>query len=156
MFSQTIEYALRAVVALASGDGSPMTTKDIARTMKIPQSYLSKVLQALVKAGVVSSTRGLKGGFVLARPARDLNMLQVMEAVSPIQRIETCPLDRASHSATLCPLHRRLDQAMAQVQEAFGRTTLAEVISEENPCPILQEQLASLKAGRPGPLQTLD
>lgn len=153
MFSQTIEYALRAVVALASGDGSPLTTREIARTMKIPPSYLSKVLQALVRAGVVTSTRGLRGGFVLAVPASELSLLAVMNAVSPLRRIESCPLDLHSHSTALCPLHRRLDQAMAQVQEAFGRTTLAEVISEDNPCPTLQQQLSVLKTrgeGRPG------
>ncbi|MFH2051926.1 MAG: Rrf2 family transcriptional regulator [bacterium] len=146
MFSQTIEYALRAMVALASGDGSPMTTKQIAQAMKIPQSYLSKVLQSLVKARLVHSTRGLKGGFVLVGSPEDMRLLDVINAVSPIQRITSCPLDLASHSSELCPLHRRLDEAMSHVEHAFGSTTLAEVITEENPCPTLQKQLAALKS----------
>ena len=145
MFSLTIEYAMRAVLALAGGDGTPMTTKQIATTMKVPQSYLSKVLQSLVRGGLVFSTRGLNGGFVLTRPPEELTMLDIMNAVSPIKRIESCPLDRDTHSSDLCPLHRRLDQAMAHVQEAFAGTTLAEILSDENPCPTMQQQLATLK-----------
>jgi Rrf2 family protein len=145
LFSLTIEYAMRAMVALAAGDGRPMTTRQIAQTMKVPQSYLSKVLQSLVKAGLVSSTRGLKGGFVLARQPEELNMMEILSAVSPYKRIETCPLDLEGHSSQLCPLHRRLDQAMGMVQSAFEKTSLAEVLSDDNPCPTLQAQLATLK-----------
>lgn len=132
------------MVALAAGDGTPMTTRQIADTMKVPQSYLSKVLQSLVRARLVHSTRGLKGGFVLAQQPQDLNMMEILNAVSPYKRIESCPLDLEGHSSDLCPLHRRLDQAMAMVQNAFEGTTLAEILSDENPCPTLQTQLAKL------------
>ena len=145
MFSLTIEYAMRAMVALAAGNGQSMTTRQIADTMKVPQSYLSKVLQSLVRAGLVYSTRGLKGGFVLARGPEELNMMQILNAVSPYKRIETCPLDMDEHSSDLCPLHRRLDAAMGMVQDAFEGTTLAELLSDDNPCPTLQKQLAKLE-----------
>jgi len=145
LFSLTVEYAMRAVLALAGGDGTPMTTRQIAQTMKVPQSYLSKVLQSLVRGGLVYSTRGLNGGFVLSGSPDELSMLDIMNAVSPIKRIESCPLDLDSHSSDLCPLHRRLDEAMAHVQEAFAGTTLAEILSEENRCPTMQKQLSSLK-----------
>lgn len=151
MFSLTIEYAMRAILALASGDGTPMTTRRIAEVMKVPQSYLSKVLQSLVKAGLVYSTRGLKGGFVLVPRPENISMLDILDAVSPIKRIETCPLDLEGHGSELCPLHRRLDEAMAMVQEAFANTSLAEILSEENPCPTLQRQLVQL-----APLENLE
>jgi Rrf2 family nitric oxide-sensitive transcriptional repressor len=136
---------MRAVLALAAGDGSPMTTRQIAETMKVPQSYLSKVLQALVRGGLVFSTLGLRGGFVLTRPPEQINLLEIMDIVNPIRRIETCPLDLESHSTQLCPLHRRLDQAMGMVQEAFARTTLAELLSENNPCQTLRGQMEVLR-----------
>lgn len=145
MFSQTVEYAMRAMLALAAGDGTPMTTRQIAEAMLVPQSYLSKVLQALVRGGLVFSTRGLRGGFVLTRPAARINLLEIMDIVNPIRRIESCPLDLEGHSSQLCPLHRRLDQAMAMVQEAFASTTLAELLSETNPCPTLKNQLQNLR-----------
>ena len=140
---------MRAVLALASGNGSPMTTRQIAETMKVPQSYLSKVLQALVRGGLVFSTRGLRGGFVLVRPAEEITLLQILNSVNPLQRIESCPLDLDAHSTALCPLHRRLDQAMAMVEKAFSSTTLSEILSEENPCPTLQNQLQKLALALP-------
>jgi len=151
LFSLTVEYAMRAVLALASGDGSPMTTRRIAEVVKVPQSYLSKVLQALVKGGLVHSTRGLKGGFVLVCGPDEISMLDIIDAVSPIRRIESCPLDVENHGSELCPLHRRLDEAMGMVQEAFSNTSLAEVLSDENPCPTLRKQLAQLT-----PLENLE
>jgi len=145
LFSLTIEYAMRAVLALAGNTEGPLTTRQIADLMMIPPSYLSKVLQALVRAGIASSTRGLNGGFLLVGKPEDWSMLDILNAVSPLKRIESCPLNVEAHSSVLCPLHRRLDAALGMVQDAFARTTLAEVISEENRCPTLQDQLARLE-----------
>ena len=72
-------------------------------------------------------------------------MMEILNAVGPHKRIESCPLYLDEHSSDLCPLHHRLDQAMAMVQEAFERTSLAEILSEDNPCPTLQTQLAKLQ-----------
>lgn len=143
MFSLTIEYAMRAVLALAAGGGRSLTTRQIASAMNVPPSYLSKVLQSLVRAGIVHSTRGLKGGFVLVGRPEDWRMLDILNAVSPLKRIESCPIDLKSHSSDLCPLHRRLDNALGMVETAFASTTLAEVLTEENHCPTLQRQLAA-------------
>ena len=134
------------MLALAASSGRSLTTQQIAESMRVPRSYLSKVLQALVHAGLVESKRGLNGGFVLAHKPEDLTLLEILNSVNPFQRIETCPLDLESHASELCPLHRRLDQAMGLVQEAFKKTTLAELLSEENPCPTLQGQLATLES----------
>jgi len=59
-----------------------------------------------------------------------LTLLEVVNAVEPIKRIETCPLGLASHGVRLCPLHKRLDGALAMVERAFAQTTLAEVLAE--------------------------
>jgi DNA-binding IscR family transcriptional regulator len=66
----------------------------------------------------------------LAREPAELTILDVVNAVEPIERITTCPLGLKTHGARLCPLHRRLDDALAQVEAAFGKTTLAEVLAE--------------------------
>jgi Rrf2 family transcriptional regulator, nitric oxide-sensitive transcriptional repressor len=130
MFSQTVEYALRAVVHLASSAPRAQTTEEVAKATKVPQAYLSKVLQGLVAAGIVKSQRGIGGGMSLAKKPSELTILEVVNAVDPIKRIESCPLDLASHGVRLCPLHKRLDAALAMVEEAFGATTLQEVIDE--------------------------
>jgi Rrf2 family transcriptional regulator, nitric oxide-sensitive transcriptional repressor len=130
MFSQTVEYALRAVVHLASNAPNGQTTEEIAKATKVPQAYLSKVLQNLVQAGVVKSQRGIGGGMSLVKKPKDLTILEVVNAVDPIVRINTCPLELAAHGVRLCPLHKRVDQALALVEEAFRSTTLQEVIDE--------------------------
>lgn len=130
MLSQTVEYALRAVVQLAAISPKASTTAELAVVTQVPPAYLVKVLQALVKAGVVASQRGASGGVSLARPPEKLTILDIVNATDPIQRIRTCPLELATHGTKLCPLHRRLDAALAQVESAFRNTTLAEVIGD--------------------------
>jgi len=130
MFSQTVEYALRAVCHLAYTAPESSTTEQIAKSTKVPIAYLSKVLQGLVRAGVVKSQRGVGGGISLVKSPDDLTILEVVNAVDPIVRIASCPLGLKAHGKNLCPLHRRLDNAMASVEEAFRDTTLAEVIAE--------------------------
>ncbi len=130
MFSQKVEYALRAVVHLAAESPSARTVEQIARATKVPQAYLAKVVQELVHSGVVRSQRGIGGGITLIKSPEELTILEVVNAVDPIRRIHTCPLDLAAHGARLCPLHRRVDNALAAVEEAFRTTTLAEVLAE--------------------------
>lgn len=130
MLSQTNEYALRAVAGLATRPDEPMVTRDLAELTHVPPSYLSKVLQQLSRGGLVRATRGLGGGFALARPPEQITVLDVIDAVDPLQRIRTCPLGLKAHGAHLCPLHRRLDNAMAMVEDAFRQTTIAEVLAE--------------------------
>jgi DNA-binding IscR family transcriptional regulator len=66
----------------------------------------------------------------LVKSPEDLTILEVVNGVEPIQRIRTCPLGLAAHGVRLCPLHRRLDDALAMVEKAFAATTLAEVLAE--------------------------
>jgi Rrf2 family protein len=130
MFSQTVEYALRAVVHLAAEAPSPQTTDQIATATHVPRAYLSKVLQELTRADIVHSQRGIGGGMRLAKDPANLTILEVVNAVEPLGRIRQCPLGLAAHGVRLCPLHKRLDNALATVEAAFAQTTLAEILAE--------------------------
>ncbi len=130
MISQTAEYALRAIVALAQNPDAPMVTPDIAETTKVPLGYLAKVLQVLGRNGLVRSQRGLGGGFTLAREPGDITILEVVQAVDPVKRIEKCPLGLSSHGGRLCPLHARLDHAAGLVEQSFAETTVADLLHE--------------------------
>jgi Rrf2 family protein len=141
VISQTSEYALRAVVCLGASPGRPLTTRAIADQTRVPLGYLSKVLQGLSKAGMVESQRGLGGGFILARPLDELTVLDVINAVEPLKRIERCPLGLATHRNQLCSLHKRLDEGIALVEGLFGGTTIAELLAQENPSRPLCEQI---------------
>lgn len=133
IFSQTMEYALRAVVALAAEPGTAKTVQELTPITKAPPGYLAKVLQTLARAGIVRSQRGPHGGFRLAARPDRLSILEVVNAVDPIRRITTCPLDLPGHRGKLCPLHRRLDEALASVERAFASTTLDELLSDPSP-----------------------
>lgn len=129
MLSQTVEYALRAMIQLTYIAPAACATDDLSRTTQVPRAYLSKVLQGLRRAGVVESRRGIGGGVCLARPPEEISLLEVVNAVEPIRRIATCPLGIESHGKRLCPLHRKLDNAFAEVERSFAETTLAEIVA---------------------------
>lgn len=130
MISQTAEYALRAIVALAQEPGRTLLTPQIAAITKVPPAYLSKILGTLGRHGLVRSRRGVGGGFFLAKEPGLITVLEVVNAVDPLKRIERCPLDLASHGTNLCPLHRRLDDAAKWVERSFAETHIAELLSD--------------------------
>src|SRR4051812_32079743 len=145
MFSQTVDYALRAVVHLAAEAPAPRTTEQIAEATRVPRAYLSKVLQGLRDAGVVHSQRGIGGGMTLVKAPAELTILEVVNAVEPLGRIKECPLGLAAHGVRLCPLHKRMDNALASVEAAFAQTTLAEILAEPTESPPLRELPLKLK-----------
>jgi Rrf2 family protein len=132
MISQTAEYALRAVVFLAENAQAGQTTEYISRATKVPNAYLSKVLQQLSRAGIVQAQRGIKGGFRLLRKPADITVLEVVNAVDPVMRIKECPLGLPAHATKLCSLHRRIDEATALFERAFANTTIADLLADTN------------------------
>jgi Rrf2 family transcriptional regulator, nitric oxide-sensitive transcriptional repressor len=140
MVSQTAEYALRAVVVLAADPDTPHTAQTIAARSAVPPDYLIKVLQPLVRVGLVTAQRGRGGGFLLTRPPAEISILDVIAAVDPFRRITHCPLGLKTHGVNLCPLHRKLDDAMRLVTEAFSSTTIAAILADPDPIRALCEK----------------
>lgn len=129
MLSQTTEYALRAMSCLAYSPDQLVSTSDLASISKVPMNYLAKVLQLLARADLVNGRRGVGGGYKLARPASEITMLDIINAIDPIQRIEGCPLGLENHGV-LCPMHRRLDQASQMLIDLFSGATLEDILTE--------------------------
>jgi len=145
MFSQTVEYALRAVVCLGQHVGAALTTQELADLTHVPASYMSKVLQSLGRAGIIRATRGIGGGYLLALPADHVSIYEVISAIEPVQRIKTCPLGLKSHGTNLCPLHHRMDHVLAGAEKAFRETTIAELLNDSNPStPLCESRLVRL------------
>ena len=130
VISQTSEYALRAMVWLTTDSKRPQSAQQIADVIKVTPGHLVKIMQPLSHAGLVSSRRGPNGGFTLAKPPDSISLLNVINAVDPVQRIHSCPLDISSHGGRLCPLHRRLDDAIAAFEAHFAKTSLRDVVTE--------------------------
>lgn len=127
MISATAEYALRAVVFLATGHDKPVSRETIAEHTQVPADYLVRVLMSLDEAGIVSSQRGRGGGYQLCDPSGELTVYDVIAAVSALPRTETCPLGLKDH-IDLCPLHARLNEVAELVESAYRQTLISEMI----------------------------
>lgn len=127
MLSKTAEYALRTVACLAGDADRAEPAEHLAEVTKVPRRYLHKVLQDLVRGGLVHSRSGPGGGYSLALPADKVTILDVVNAVAPLERIRHCPLGLPSHTR-LCPLHKELDRAYAATEEAFSRVTIGQLL----------------------------
>jgi Rrf2 family protein len=104
-------YALRALAHLAGhGDGRPLASAAIAQAEGLPEKFLVKALKPLVGAGVLKSVRGPQGGYRLARPAKGVTLLEVVEAVEGPIRDTTPPVGVTAEG-------RRLDQRLQAVGE---------------------------------------
>jgi len=146
LLSDATEYGLRAVVWLAQHPGEAQKVREIAEGTHATPGYLIKVLQALTRVGILSAQRGSHGGFTLERDPATLSVLEVVNAIDPIERIHTCPLGLESHGECLCPMHKRIDDAIAAIEQSFGESTIADLLSEPTTshplCEALQDKSA--------------
>ncbi len=142
LLSDACEYGLRAVVWLAQNPGGARKTREIADGTHAAQGYLVKVLQDLTRAGILAAQRGSHGGFTLVRDPADLPVLDILNAIDPLQRIHTCPLGLESHGRFLCPMHQRIDDAVAAIEAGFGASTIADLLNEPARSRPLCEALA--------------
>jgi Rrf2 family transcriptional regulator, nitric oxide-sensitive transcriptional repressor len=127
MLPKTAEYALRAVVWLAREPDETDSADDLAERTKVPRRYLHKVLQDLVRAKLVRSQPGPGGGYALAKQPDKITILDVVNAVAPLERIRSCPLGLSSHTR-LCPLHKELDKVYAATEAALAKVTIYELL----------------------------
>ena len=127
MLSKTAEYALRVAVCLAQSPDKLAAADELAEATKIPRRYLHKVVQDLARGGLVRSQPGPGGGYSIAKSPKKITILDVVNAVAPLERIRHCPLGLTSHTR-LCPLHRELDKAYAETEKAFARVTLDQLL----------------------------
>ncbi len=148
LLPQTAEYALRVAAWLAALGPVPVTSRDLARATGIPPRYLYRVLQLLVRAGLLRSRSGPGGGYELAREANRITMLDVICAVGQVRRIRACPLARAAVGGHLCPLHQTLDAAFAQIEQALRRVTIAQLAGHGDLSPMCQPVSKSTGPGK--------
>jgi len=127
MLPKTAEYALRMVASMARIPDQADSADVLAEQTKVPRRYLHKVLQDLVKAELVRSRPGPGGGYTLACGPDEITILDVVNAVAPMERIRHCPLGLPSHTR-LCPLHKELDRVYAATEEAFSNVTMQDVL----------------------------
>lgn len=134
MLSDTAEYALRAVLYIAQ-QATPehlVRTDQVAEALGVPRNYLSKILHQLAKHGVLSSSRGVQGGFRLTQPVDEVVLARVIEHFDPIVPQRTCILGRPQCSDTNpCPAHGRWKGISQEVRGFFNQTTVGDLLREE-------------------------
>lgn len=153
MFSQTTEYALRAMACLALYPDQLVATGTLAQKTKVPSNYLAKVLQQLGGAGFIEGRRGVGGGYKLARSASEINLVQIINSVGRLKRIESCPLGLENHGTRLCPLHRTMDHATAMIIDMLKDVSLKDLLGDEqNPTkPLCDRQTMATLSVHGGP-----
>ena len=125
-FSASIEYAIHGLVYLAvNATGSAVLVADVARAIKVPDSYLRKVFQLLSRGGLVTSLRGARGGFLLAREPSRITLKDVVEAIDGSLPLYSCMKGKRRCAARdACPVSDAFDEARRKMAEVLEATTL--------------------------------
>lgn len=126
------EYGVRAVLFLASQPpGKISHITEIAETQEVPKSYLSKIMQHLVRSGLVRSRRGVNGGFALARPAETITVRQAIEAVEGPIFLNVCLVGKGEcRRDDFCPVHQVWQEAQKRLFEVLDGKTMAQLVKD--------------------------
>jgi Rrf2 family iron-sulfur cluster assembly transcriptional regulator len=129
ILSQSAVYALRAALLLAEADDEGrMRVDDMAAALGAPRNYLSKILHALAREGIVDSARGPGGGFRLGAPPDEIVLEQVIRPFDDLVSGSRCLLGRAEClDSDPCPAHARWRAVSAEVRAFFSGNTLADL-----------------------------
>jgi Rrf2 family protein len=123
------DYAVRAMLALATRpDVEPLPVREIAASMDIPVGFLPRVMAELARAGLVTSTVGRSGGYVLARPASRISLLEIIEAIEGESRRQRCVLRGGPCGLDgQCQVHDAFFAAQDAMLQRFAAARLADV-----------------------------
>ena len=131
-FSVSIEYAIHVLIYLArAGEEKSVLLADIAAAIKVPKEYMRKIFQMLTRRGLVSGRRGAGGGYRLARPAVELTLRDVVEAVEGSLPVYGClHMRRHCELSLTCPVRKAFHAAREKMAEALQDTTIHDLTRE--------------------------
>ncbi|WP_286354837.1 RrF2 family transcriptional regulator [Geothrix oryzae] len=132
--SQTTGYALRAMRCLQEPGGQPVLVESVADYTGIPRSYLSKLVHKLAKKGLVTARRGHHGGVVLAKPATEITLEDLSEAIDGVTWRNRCLVGLAGCSdETPCVLHEFWGETLDMILARLRGVTLADMARHQDP-----------------------
>lgn len=146
MLSRTGMHAVRAAAALARLPAGRFTgVGHIARQIGAPPNYLAKLLQLLVRHGVVQSQKGSGGGFRLARPPEELKLIEIVAPLEPLCRWRGCILGRSECSEQHpCVVHQRWSEIRSAYLRMLEQTTVADLLTHGEPVPLTPDHSCRL------------
>jgi len=126
------EYAVRAILHLSSQPMGQVTlVNEIAEAQDVPKSYLSKIMQHLVKSGLVKSRRGARGGFILAKPADQITLRETIEAIEGPIHLNVCLIKKGECPRDeVCPVHPIWRDAQNKLFEILDSKNMAELVKD--------------------------
>ena len=128
------KYAIRAVTYLGGCEDlqAPVSAADIGKIEDIPPYYLAKVMQSLTHAKIVRSTRGRDGGFTLGRPADEIHVLEIIEAIEISSHWkDQCVLGHSEcNDEVPCALHDYWQKCRESLMFHLGEVTVADMVLE--------------------------
>ena len=128
LFTKTCEYGLQAMIFLATEDRK-MGITEISEKQGLPSHYLSKILQNLVKAKILESAKGPNGGFWLAKPASNIRLAHIVDAIDGMETLEKCGLGlKACDSKNPCAVHNEIKPLRESIVQVFYKNTLSDVV----------------------------
>jgi len=125
--SNAVSLAFHTMWLLAECEDKPLNTPDIAKTLKVSEHHLQKVHQRLAKAGFIQALRGPRGGFRLVRPANEITLLEVFEAIDGPFDPCHCMLGHTSCRVNNCILGDLLDRVNGLVYDHLRQFTIAQL-----------------------------
>lgn len=131
--SEAASLAIHAMALIARESEKVHSTHGLATTLGVSEAHLSKVMQRLTRAGLVSSVRGPKGGFVIARGAGDIRLLEVFEAIEGHLELKGCLLRKPICNGTDCVLGQLLGNVNREMQDYLGNTRLSDICRKQEP-----------------------
>ncbi len=129
MLTTTSEYAICALVYIAQQEaGQPVLAREIATNTGVPANYISKILRDLAHNGILSSTRGVGGGFRLARPAKQVCLGDIVAPFENVGHRYRCPFgDPACTESKPCSAHGFYKPVQSAYNKFLDKTTLQAV-----------------------------
>lgn len=133
MLSQTVEYALRAVLHIAADHPRCVRVNEIADAVDVPRNYLAKILGNLARVGVLESARGPTGGFRLGRDPADVRLSEVVAVFESAMARQCLRGHGRCGSSPACTAHARWAPIATAMDEFCAATTLADLLLSPTP-----------------------
>jgi Rrf2 family protein len=126
--TRAADYGVRAMIHLANSNGQGRASlTELARAAEVSPAFLSKVLQRLVRAGLVASQRGKKGGFTLLERGREASLLEILQALDGVPALNLCLLSNGCHRSPWCAAHPVWQEAQGRMRESLSGINLEEL-----------------------------
>ena len=133
-FSKSFGYALRGViyVALVHEENRRVQVDEIAQRLAVPKHFLAKIMNRVVKEGILDSTKGPYGGFSINEETLNAPLIRLLKITDGMEQFNTCVLKlRKCNKVNPCPLHFLMDKNRNDLLRNFSQTTIADLLNQE-------------------------